>query len=268
MRYELSDDPIQTPLAPRAEFLEQRSSRRGRLFAGALVASAIAAAAVLATPNEAYAQTAEPNSVSPTAKGIVGGGFLGAEIVMLPMGAAGLKPWWPYLVFGSLGAASGAVGGWAIEQYAAPPAEAELYMLAGGLALVIPTMVLVVNATTRQDYPEEAQPEPTDQQPIPGENGTTTTPPPGDSTTTTVSGPQSDASDRAKPKRTKKAASSGPALTNPSFPALTSVRVAGLDVAIGLPFVSVVPVYTRREMMTFGVEQREELRFTLLNTAF
>ncbi len=108
-----------------------------------------------AMPHEARAD----GPVSPKGKGIVGGAFLGAEIVTMPMGIAGLKPRWPYVVFGTVGAAGGADGGSAIEsqiiktpaagQQAGPPAEATVGMLAAGLALVIPTLVVSLNATTR-----------------------------------------------------------------------------------------------------------------------
>ena len=49
------------------------------------------------------------------------------------------------MVFGAVGAGAGAVGGWAVEKVDA--AEPSLYMLAGGMALVVPTIVAVLNAT-------------------------------------------------------------------------------------------------------------------------
>src|SRR6187397_214571 len=93
-----------------------------RKLLGMLLSAGCFAAALCAAP-EARAQAAaeeDSSAVSGTGKGIVGGALLGGEIVMIPMGAAGLKPWWPYLVFGGLGSVGGAVGGWAVEQ-ANPP---------------------------------------------------------------------------------------------------------------------------------------------------
>ena len=83
--------------------------------------------------------------VTPTGKGIAGGILLGAEVVMIPIAIGGVEDAWPYPVFGALGAAGGAVGGYFVEQTGV--AEPAVYMLAGGLALVIPTLVTVLNAT-------------------------------------------------------------------------------------------------------------------------
>ena len=129
----------------------ERSSLRTLVFS-----AAVAGAALLAAPSEARAD----GPVSPTGKGIVGGALLGGEIVTMPMGIAGLKPWWPYLVFGGLGSVGGAIGGWGVERATAgttsaagtttgATAEPALYMLAGGLALLIPTLVVSLNATTK-----------------------------------------------------------------------------------------------------------------------
>ena len=117
-------------------------------------AAAAACVAFVASASEASAQEASP--VVGTGKGIAGGALLGAELVMMPLGIAGVEPWWPYL-FGALGAAGGGVGGWAVEQNVTG-AEAPLYMLAGGLALVIPTVIVTLDATTRQTFDDEADP--------------------------------------------------------------------------------------------------------------
>jgi hypothetical protein len=119
-----------------------------------LIGAALLAAAVSAAPSRALAQEADP--VDPTGKGIAGGILVGAEIVMIPIAIAGVEEWWPYVVFGLVGAAGGAVGGCALEGVngacgsfvsADIPAEGALYLLAGGMALVIPTLVAVLNAT-------------------------------------------------------------------------------------------------------------------------
>jgi len=110
-------------------------------FTAAAVAAATFAAAFAGSPNEARAD----GPVTATAKGAVGGGLLGAEVVCITMGAIGVNRGWPYFVFGGLGAVGGAIGGYFVEQASVP--EPSLYMLAGGLALVIPTLVVSLNAT-------------------------------------------------------------------------------------------------------------------------
>jgi hypothetical protein len=215
----------------------------GRRF---LFGAAVAGTLWATSPGEARAQANEDYPpVRGTAKGIVGGALLGAEIVMMPMGIAGLKPWWPYLVFGGLGSVGGAIGGWAVEQQD-PPAEAPLYMLAGGLALVIPTIVLTLNATTREDFGEEEdpstltrQPDSTDplSQPVPGEQPTVQPGPDG----TTVLPPQS-----RTPKRRR--------VARPSLP-LAFLDLDGENVRFGIPNVAVTPLYTTAQLQAFAVEQ-------------
>jgi hypothetical protein len=220
-------------------------------------------------PTEAYAQAAEEDTgaVSGTAKGIVGGAFLGAEIVMMPMGIAGLKPWWPYVVFGSVGAVGGAVGGWAVEQ-ANPPAEAPLYMLAGGLALVIPTLVLTLNATTRSDF-EEAEGTTVvnpDGSTAPGDGAAPPPAPPGDGTAppppaeggTTIQ----IQSKRKKPRKTARAPS-GFALFN-----LSNLVSGHTTVEVGVPAIEVRPMYSNDEIAKFGVQQTNEVRVPVVSTSF
>lgn len=203
-------------------------------------------AALIAAPATARAE----GPVTGTAKGIVGGALLGAEVVMMPMGIAGLKPWWPYLVFGGVGAVGGAVGGWAVEQ-AAPPAEAPLYMLAGGLALIIPTLVLTLNATTKKDYGDESTPAPPTTDPNkPPENK------PADGTTVTVT---SDAKKQLQQKR-KRAA-------EPRIPT-AAIDLSGDAVRLGIPAIVVKPIYSPVEIAQFGVEQQTEVRIPVFSAAF
>lgn len=234
---------------------------------GSVLTVAAACGALTIAPSEASAQeAADTGAVSGTAKGIVGGALLGAEVVMIPMGAAGLKPWWPYLVFGAVGAAGGAVGGWAVEQ-ADPPAEAPLYMLAGGLALVIPTIVLTLNATLKDDFEEPAdatvttppteggdpalQAPPADgTQPAPG-----TAPPAGDGTTTIKI--DSNAKKHLRRPRTGKAK-----------PPTSLLDFTTTELRLGVPVVQVRNMYTQEEIAKFGVEQRTELNFPVVGLSF
>jgi hypothetical protein len=78
-------------------------------------------------------------------KGTVGGAMLGAEVVMLGESAFRLRPGWLYLVGGGAGAGAGAWLGYKIcdDSSNKPPS----FLLAGGIALVIPTIMGVLTAT-------------------------------------------------------------------------------------------------------------------------
>ena len=204
--------------------------------AALLVAAAIGSAALLA-PSEACAQEAEADNakVSNTGKGITGGALLGAEVVMIPIAIAGVKAWWPYVVFGAVGAGAGAVGGWAVEKVDA--AEPSLYMLAGGMALVVPTIVAVLNATA-YDPAEEVD-----------EEGDKPDGAPGD----VEAGVEVETGSR------------------PSIP----MSLIGVDawsdrpkVNLGVPAIAVQPRFTDREVAQFGQPQATEVRIPLVSGTF
>jgi hypothetical protein len=102
---------------------------------------ALGLAWVLTTAAGAHA---EP--VSPTGKGIAGGALLGAEVVIITESLVGIENGWWYLLGGTLGAGGGGVGGYFVEQ--AVGADLSLFMLAGGMALVIPASIAYLNATS------------------------------------------------------------------------------------------------------------------------
>jgi len=241
--------------------LSEETSPRSRRVSGFAKwgAAAVVAAGVLAAlpTQEAHAQsTSDAQPVTGTAKGIVGGAFLGAEVVMMPMGIAGLKPWWPYLVFGGLGSVGGAIGGWAVEQAVADggPAEAPLYMLAGGLALVIPTLVVTLNATTKSDFDDEEDPSvlpaSDDGQPAPGAVPGAV-PAGGDTNSITVQKTSMLRKKRARPSRP-----------------VALFDMAGGDLRVGVPVVEVRKKYSEDEMAEFGVEQRDEYHVPVFKAAF
>lgn len=215
-----------------------------RLLAGApcLLAGALGAAVML-TPADAQAQENNP-SVSPTGKGIAGGALLGAEIVMIPIAIAGVDAWWPYVVFGAVGAGGGAVGGWAVEKATKPdgPSEPALYMLAGGMALIVPTIVAVLNATAYDPTEEE------DEQ--------------GDEPGTDI------------PSEVDGEASVEVGARYPGG-APVPLSIVGVDawsdrpaVGMGIPAVSVQPRFTPNEMAAYGVEQGTEVSIPVVSGSF
>lgn len=102
--------------------------------------AALCSLALCATSTEAVADT-----VSPSPKGITGGALLGAELVVITEAAFGIETPWLYAVGAVAGAGGGATGGYFIEKTG--DSKLSLYMLLGGMALVIPTSIVYLNAT-------------------------------------------------------------------------------------------------------------------------
>jgi len=207
-----------------------------------LGAVAVAGALTLA-PATAAAQE-ESNAVSATGKGIAGGAMLGAELVMITTAIIGATDWWPYVVFGAVGAGGGAVGGYFVEDAIGEDGAAEpaLYMLAGGMALVVPTIVAVLNATAydpTEDEEEGEEDAPADDDP--------------DAT------PGVDANVEVE---------TGVRRGVP--PALLGLETTerGTRLRLGVPAATIGPRFTAREMATFGVEQGTEVRFPIVRGTF
>lgn len=142
------------------------SSRIGsfaRFVAVATLAAAVWSGSLEAGPARASAQcmAGSPlcSQVSPTAKGMIGLGLIGAElgfvIPALVQEAAGTNEWWPYLVFPVLGAAGGVVGGYFMEQETVNSPEVDVVFMAIGMALVVPTLVATL-ALTAYDPGQDA----------------------------------------------------------------------------------------------------------------
>jgi hypothetical protein len=211
---------------------------------GRLTALALAAAVGFATLTTA--PLARADEVSPTGKGIAGGALLGGEVVTIPMALAGVHPGWAYLLGGGLGMAGGAVGGYFVEQSSAN-GQADVYMLAGGLALVIPALVLSLNATRYQ----------------PSENATEDHPPatepsanPGQAGGSIIVGP---------------AAAPPPPAKAPAPTSLFDVRAVGQPTdgfRMGVPMPQIRSMYTLRQQAELGLPQRTELRMPVLSVTF
>lgn len=191
-------------------------------LAGAAVAFSVLAGA----PGRADAQDAAQaaDSVSGDAKGVVGGALLGGEVVMLSLGAFGVERAWPYLVFGGVGAVAGGLAGYLVES-TDPSPEVPLFMLAGGMALVIPTFIVTLNATAYK--------------------------PP--------------ATDQNEPLRNEPAA-------EPPLPS-ADVRLGLVDItpsrlAVGVPALSIRPLYSESERFKFGVAQGQELQLPVVRATF
>jgi hypothetical protein len=184
-----------------------------------------------------------------TGKGIVGGALLGGEVVMLVEAALGVKSGWVYILSGVLGAGAGGFGGSIIEKEA--DSKVSVYMLAGGMALVIPTTVAVLQATSYsapEDYTEDrpAAPIPALETPRPG---------PGQPPAVTTPGGTSLRFHWKEGSAAKKVATG-----------LVDLEEGGLKVAV--PAVEVRPLYRPDELQKYGLEQKHELRVPVFAATF
>lgn len=223
---------------------------------GKVIGAAALSIAVVATSGPARAENeTEP---SPTGKGVVGGALLGAEAVMLVEAAANVKPPWAYAVGGGLGAVAGGVGGFFAED--AGESKLSLYLLAGGMALIIPTTVAVLSATSYEptNYTED-RPPPVDE-PIADPPRAPSAPPGSPS----GRAPVERAPVAAAPKRVRTTTlRAAPAATPPAL-----LGVGRGTVTLSVPAVVVKPVFTRAEVAMLGVKQHTEVQVPVLNVAF
>jgi hypothetical protein len=247
----------------------------------ACVFGALTAASLLALPS-----TAKAEPVTPTAKGIVGGAFLGGELVVFAEAIIGVRSTAAYLIGAGVGAAGGGVGGYFIEQ-AVDDGRIPAYMLAGGLALLVPAIVVTLDATrymptegAREDKPVNAPPS------DPGKPGgssvvgaeppasSSTPPAPGPATPTPTPAPApTDQPSGGGGGGTKAPQAAGPQPASPhaassqSSSSLFNVRDGNFKV--GVPVPEVRPVLGSVERTRMGVENRgSELRFPVVRVTF
>lgn len=233
--------------------------RHHRVLVGSLAAAAIALGSARASAQF------EGDPVQPWGKGTVGGALLGAEAVMLTEAVIGVKPAWAYVVGGVAGAAGGGVGGYFAEERTT--AKLSLYLLAGGMALVIPTTILVLDRTAydppvefTQDAPPEDEPlaeppQPTDtvdEAPFEGEP----TPAPAPVSRRSPPAPgggQAARTPRGAPRRVAPSALFG---------------LGSRSLVLAVPAVEVREVYTPRERHELGAPRATEVRVPLFFAAF
>lgn len=228
------------------------------------IAVLLAAGAAIVTTLASAREASAAGPVSPTGKGIVGGALLGGEVVTITMGAIGVEKGWPYFVFGGLAAAGGGVGGYFVEKATKGTADASgnvtgatpepaLYMLAGGMALLIPALVVSLNATAYQP-PETDRVEPASNEPA--KDGTKVLPP--GAAPPPPAGPAPTTKKRVRPSRERVA------LHVP----ISIVDVYKGKIALGLPALEVRPLYSPQEMFQYGVAQGSEVRLPVFKAMF
>ncbi len=237
---------------------------QNRLRNRAVALTACAAGAAFVSVLAASGDAGATGPVEVTGKGIVGGGLLGAEVVTITMGGIGVEKGWPYFVFGGVGMIGGAVGGYYVEKATAVtvngnvqsggPAEPALYMLAGGMALVIPALILSLNATAykppESDRNEPANNEPAKEAPKPGPSPAAGAP-----------------AGTSQNTYTYRSRFRGEMASMPHIPVSLFDFYRG-RIGLGVPAVDVRPLYTQREMWTYGVSQGTEVRLPVFKAMF
>ena len=189
---------------------------------------------------------------TPTGKGIAGGILLGAEVVMIPIAIGGISDAWPYPVFGALGAGAGAVGGWGVEQSGSTAAS--VYMLAGGMALVIPTLVAVLNVTVYNTEDEEEEPSAEGG----GSDVLQVTPPSGQPEAAPVTPAPAKPGPAEAPKTSR---------SKRHIP-LAIVGVDKRGLRPGIPAVELYQLYSETEIAQYGLQQGTEVRVPVVRGTF
>lgn len=219
-------------------------SRLMSRFARGGFALLLAAAISMTTaPSTAAAQPTEPQRIDASPKGLLGLGFIGAELGLTIPALAGLDDTWALIVFPVVGAAGGAVAGhYAIDNRGNEKAAVATLTL--GLALVVPALVLTLWATRYDPDDEEAIESSTAGEEA-GDEGE-------------EAAPAEEAAPVAAATRRGAVARAGTGL----------LRLGQGGLQLGLPGVSLVPSYTREELALFGGGQTNEVRLSLFTGAF
>ena len=235
-----------------------------RAFALAAVAASTFIASLVGSPKIAHAE-----EVKPTGKGIVGGAFLGGEVVVFIEAIAGVRSGTAYLLGAGGGAIAGGVGGYFIEQ-SVSDGRVPAYMLAGGLALIIPALVVTLDQTrylptegAREDRPVTNLP-PSD----PGKPGGSAVigaepaAPPASAPSGTTPGPAP-----ATPPPAGGGSGGNPSHVRGPVSLINLQGVSGLRVGVPLP--EVRPVFSASQKKAFGIESGgSEIRFPVMNLTF
>ncbi len=220
------------------------------------------AIAITTLSGTSFCQSAEASS---TGKGITGGALLGAEAVMLTEAAFDVSPDWLYWVGGGAGAIGGGVGGYFLEGELS--AKSNMFLLASGMLLVIPTTVAVLSATAYEPPSDVTEDQGAGDE---LEANPASVPPPGAQTAPTQPAPDAStpATSSARPRGTPRGLRAGRQLrVRPQYPtALLDMGKAGLT--LGVPQIEVGGAYSPDELAKYGLVQCPELRVSLLDLAF
>lgn len=129
-------------------------SRRNNAKRTRMTAAAVAIGLTSFVMAEQSARAEGP--VTATGKGIAGMAIIGGAATATTMGIIGVDKRWAYLVFPPAVAIGAGIGGYFMED--AAPVEVSTYLLGAGMALIIPTIIVSLNATVYKvpdEYPND-----------------------------------------------------------------------------------------------------------------
>jgi hypothetical protein len=200
-------------------------------------------------------------------KGAAGGAFLGADVVTIVEALVGVRAGWAYGVGALVGAGGGGVGGYLIGN-SSSDGKVPTYILAGGLGLIIPALVLTFNAT--RYLPEEGATE--DKTPVepaaePGVPGGSVTrgspdvvaPPPAPA----PGAPPENAPTTPTPPQSLKRRTPAPGAPVPSL-----VGVNESAFRLGVPVPDIYPTFSAELQRQYGMRDIAELRLPVLHVTF
>lgn len=240
-------------------------ARRGLRRAAALALATVTAATAVGAPRTAHAE-----EVSPTGKGIAGGALVGAELVVFGEAIFGVRSTSAYLIGAGAGAVAGGVGGYFLEQ-GVDDGRIPAYVLAGGLALLIPAIVVTLDATrfrptegAREDRPQDLPPSDPGK---PGGSSVLGAEPaaPAPAPATPPATPAPEPAPAPAPAPTPEGGGGGGGTQAPT--SLFDVHTGTLR--LGVPVPEVRPVFSVAERKAYGVQNAgSELRFPVVRVTF
>jgi hypothetical protein len=238
-----------------------------RMRKASLALGVVAVFVVSTWTASARAQTG-PDEVDPTAKGIIGCTLLGAEVALIVESLAGVRNGWALGLIPVVTGAGGGVGGYFLEQNT--DAEWSVVMLVAGMALAIPTTIIVLKSTAyasdieegwvdRSDEAAESEPTGRDTEETTVERTSQEPPPPAEG-----GGGEAPPAEGGGGSEPAPAPEGGATPPGPS----SLLRIGPGAMSLGLPAIAVVPSYSTAEVRRFGLTQRTELRIPLLTASF
>lgn len=230
--------------------------------------AALMTAAVFFGATMGYAPDAKAEEVTPNAKGIIGGALLGSELVVITEAIIGVRSPLAYGVGAGLGAVAGGFAGFGVER-SVSDGRIPVIMLAGGIALIVPALVVSLNAVTYQGNPDAKE-----------DKAPTSSPPadPGKAGQSPVMGVEPAP---AAPAPATPAPPAGGGTTPPAKPSPVAARTAApvappasmislspSTFRIGMPVPEAHNAFSMQERRQLGMAQVTELRLPVVNVTF
>lgn len=232
--------------------------------------AALALASVVFGSTMAYAPSAHAEEVSPAAKGVIGGALLGGELVVITEAIIGVRSPLAYGLGAGLGAVAGGFAGFGVEK-SMSDGRVPVVLLAGGVALIVPALVVTLNATSYSGNPDAKEDKaPTNLPPAdPGQSGGSpvqgvspaaapaapAAAPAGGGGTGTTPAPQAPQAEAPKAPRVV-------------APPTSLVSVSPSQFRLGMPVPEAHNVFSMQERRQLGMAQVTEVRLPVVNVTF